>query len=185
MRTPTAVPLALAACLAAAPACFAARQIVLNDPHLPLWEMRPLDRHVYVLTLEGEWKAPPERDAEYFVNIEYPDGAVVQHRPTYDLLFRRGEVQVLLIQYQYEEHHLQRGDTLRIWITKQKPGGEPDDQEIVSNRLDVAWPFDRDVVRLPPKTRFTPPEPIDTFHPPGEEPAPPPKPGPPLPALEK
>ncbi len=175
MRTLAAVPLALAACLTAASACFAAPQLVLSDPNLPLWEIRPLDRHVYVLTLEGEWKAPPQRDAEYYVNIEYPDGAVVHHRPTYDLLFRRGEVQVLLIQYQYEKHHLQKGDTLRIWITKRMPGGEPDDQEIVSNGLEVAWPFDRDVVRLPPRTRFTPPEPIDTFHPPGEEPVAPPK----------
>ena len=180
MRTLAAVPLALAACLAAAPACFAAPLIILTDPNLPLWEIRPLDRHVYVLSLEGEWTVPMEkRDGEYHVNIEYPDGAVVEHRPTLDKLFRRGEVQVLLIQYQYEKHHLQKGDTLRIWVTKWKPGDEPDDQEVISNGLEVAWPFDRDVVRRPPKTRFSEPEPIDAFHPPGEEPIPQPKPNPP------
>ena len=101
MRTPTAVPLALAACLAAAPACFAARQIVLNDPRLPLWEMRPLDRHVYVLTLEGDWKSPPGRDAEYLRQHRVSRrGRWCSTRPTDDLLFRRGEVQALLIEYQ-------------------------------------------------------------------------------------
>jgi hypothetical protein len=179
MRTLAAVPLALAACLAAAPACFADLQITLRDPNLPLWEMRPLDRHVYVLSLEGEWmKDMPQRDAEYRVNIEFPDGAVIEHRPPIDKMFRRGEVQVLLVQYQYEKHDLQKGDTLRIFITKRKPDGEPDDWEVVSNGLEVAWPFDRDIVRRPPRTRFTPPEPIDAFHPPGDEPAPP-KPSPP------
>ena len=180
MRTLSAVPLALAACLCAVPACFAESQVTLRDPNLPLWEMRPLDRHVYVLSLEGEWKrGMPQRDADYRVNIEYPDGAVIEHRPTFEKAFRKGEIQVLLVQYQYDEHHLQRGDTLRIYITKRMPGIRPDaksdDWEVVSNRLEVAWPFDRDVVRLPPKTRFSEPEPIDAFHPPGEEPVPAPK----------
>ncbi len=172
---------ALAACLAAGPACFAEVQVTLRDPHLPLWEIRPLDRHVYVLTLEGEWKkGMPQRDADYRVNIEYPDGAVVDQPPTSEKAFRRGEIQVLLVQYQYEQHQLRRGDTLRVFITRRMAAASvdapPDDWEVVSNRLEVAWPFDRDVVRLPPKTRFSEPEPIDAFHQAGDEPVPPPKP---------
>jgi hypothetical protein len=180
MRTLAVVPLALAACLTAASACFADPQIILSDPHLPLWEMRPLDRHVYVLSLDGEWqKDMPQRDAEYHINIEFPDGTVIEHRPTFEKTFRKGEVQVLLVQHQYEDHHLQRGDTLRIFITKRMPASEQDrhtvDQEIVSNGLEVPWPLDRDIVRHAPKTRFSEPEPIDAFHPGAEEPLPPPK----------
>jgi hypothetical protein len=172
MRTFAIVQFAVAACLTAATACVAAPQIVLSDPKLPLWEMRPLDRHVYVLSLEGEWQIPPqERDGDYHLNIQFPDGSAVEHRPTYDKIFRQGEVQVLLTQYQYE-NHLQKGDKLRIFITKHKPDGSPDDQEVISNRLDVAWPFDREVARQPPKSRFSEPEPIDAFHPAGAEPIP-------------
>ena len=178
MRTPAAVSLALAVGLAAAPACFAAPPLVLSDPNLPLWEIRPLDRRVYVLFLEGDWKSPPPYDAEYYVNVEYPDGAVVEHRPAYEQPFRRGEIQVLLPQYQYEKHNFQRGDKLTVFVTRRKPGGGPDDQEVVSNRLEAAWPFDRDVVRRPPKTKYSEREPIDIFRAPGEEPVAPPRPVP-------
>ena len=176
MRTPALVSLALTVLLAAAATCPAAPQLVLSDPNLPLWEMRPMDRHVYVLTLEGDWKTKPQWDAEYSVNIEFPDGAVVEHRPVVERFFRKGEVQVLLIEYQYEKHHFQKDDRLTVFISKRLPGGGPDDRETISNPLEVAWPFDRDVVRLPPKTRFSEPTPIDTYFPPGQEPAPPPKP---------
>ncbi|HVS40023.1 MAG TPA: hypothetical protein VMS17_30975 [Gemmataceae bacterium] len=173
MRTLAAVPLALAVCLSAASTCLADQQITLRDPKLPLWEIRPLDRHVYILSLEGEWrKGFPDRDAEYRINIEFPDGTVIEHRPTLDKMFRKGEVQVLLVQYQYEGH-LQKGDTLRIFITKRAPASEQNqetvDQEVVSNGLEVPWPLDRDVVRHRPYTRFSEPEPIDAFHVPGEE----------------
>ena len=138
-----------------------------------------MDRHVYVLTLEGDWKTPPRWDAEYHVNVRYPDGAVVEHRPTVEQFFRKGEVQVLLIQYQYEKHHFQKGDALTVFVTKRLPGGGPDDWEVVSNRLEVAWPFDRDVVRLPPKTRYSQANPIDAFFPPGQAPVAPPNLNPP------
>ena len=43
--------------------------------------------------------------------------------------------------------------------------------EVVSIRLELEWRLNRRVLRLPLRTRFTPPEPIDAFHPPDEEPA--------------
>jgi len=178
MRKPSAVPLTLAVFLAAAPACLAAPQVFLSDPALPLWEMRPMDRHVYVLSLEGDWRTPPAWDAEYHINVEYPDGAVVENRPTVERFFRKGEVQVLLMQYQYQKH-VRKGDVLTVFVTKRLPGGGPDDWEVVSNRLAVAWPFDRDVVRLPPKTRYSEMSPIDAFTSPGQEPVPPPQTNPP------
>jgi hypothetical protein len=175
MRNVPAVSAAFAVCLATAPTCLAAPQLILSDPKAPLWEMRPLDRHVYILTLEGDWKTKPQWDAEYSIHIVFPNGVEVDHRPTYERLFRRGEVQCVLIEYQYEKNHFQPADKLTVYVTKRKPGADPD-QEVISNRLEVAWPFDRDVVRKPPKTRFSEPDPIDAFHPSGEEPAPPPKP---------
>ena len=67
-------------------------QLVLTDLGYPLWEMRPLDRHVYVLTLEGDWKSPPDRDAAYYVNIEFPDGGTAAHRPTIEALGVIGKI---------------------------------------------------------------------------------------------
>lgn len=182
MRTLSTFSLATAICLAVAvPACVAApHQIHLSDPDLPLFEIRPLDRHVFVLSLEGDWKTPPDRDDIYYVNIEYPNGVVVEHRPTYERMFRKGEVQCALIEYQWKMNDFHEGDTLKVFITRRRAGSPSDEQEVISNRLEVAWPFDRKVVRRPPKTRFTEPEPIDAFHPEGEEPVKRPNPLPPL-----
>jgi hypothetical protein len=58
MRTLSVLSLSLAVCLSAAPAHAASHQLVLADPGYALWEIRPLDRRVYVLTLEGDWKTP-------------------------------------------------------------------------------------------------------------------------------
>jgi hypothetical protein len=171
MRTLSVLSLTLAVCLSAAPSRAAAsHQLVLTDPAYALWEIRPLDRRVYVLTLEGAWKAPPDPDAGYYVNIEFPNGGTVAHRVLDDRMFRKGDVQCLLVQYQWEKYHFQKGDALTVFVTRKKPGIAPDDQEVISNRLEVAWPFDRQVVRLAPRTRFTEREPIDAFHPEAEEP---------------
>jgi hypothetical protein len=180
MRTLSTCSLALAVILGVAvPACLAAPpQVVLNDPDLSLFEMRPLDRHVFVLTLEGDWKTPPDWDASYYVNIQYPNGVVVEHRPTLERMFRKGEVQCLLIEYQWEKNGFQPGDRLSVFITRRRAGSPTDAQEVISNRLEVAWPFDRKVGRRPPKTRFTEPDPIDIFRPEGDEPVKPPKPAP-------
>jgi hypothetical protein len=170
MRTLSAISLTLAACLSAVPAQAASHQLVLTDPGYALWEIRPLDRRVYVLTLQGDWKAPADPDAGYYVNIEYANGGVVTHRVLDNRMFWKGDVQCLLIQYQWEKNHFQKGDTLTVFVTRKKPGIPPDDQEVISNRLEVAWPFDRQVVRLAPRTRFTEREPVDAFHPEAEEP---------------
>lgn len=170
MRTLSVVSLTLAVCLSAAPARAASPQLVITDPGYALWEIRPLDRRVYVLTLEGDWKTPPDPDAEYYVNIEFPNGAVVAHRALDDRQFWKGDVECLLVQYQWEKNHFQKGDKLTVFVARRKPGVPPDDQEVISNRFEVAWPFDRQVVRLAPRTRFTEREAVDVFHPMIEQP---------------
>ncbi|HBI42825.1 MAG TPA: hypothetical protein DDY78_08195 [Planctomycetales bacterium] len=166
MRTLSVLSLTLAVCLSAPPARAAAsHQLVLTDPGYALWEIRPLDRRVYVLTLEGAWKTPPDPDAGYYVNIEYANGGTVTHRVLDDRMFGKGDVQCLLMQYQWEKYRFQKGDKLTVFVTRKKPGAPPDDQEVISNRLEVMWPFDRQVVRLAPRTRFTEREPVDAYHP--------------------
>lgn len=182
MRALSAVILTSALCLGVTVPAVAAEspQLILSDPGYPLWEIRPQERHVYVLTLEGDWKSPPDHDAVYYVNVEFPDGGTVEQRiGNDDHLFRRGDVRCLLIEYQWKKHHFERGDKLAVFVTRRDAASVPDDQEVVSNRLEVEWPFDRKVVRLPPRTRFTPREPIDAFHPEGDESVAPPKPPPP------
>ena len=168
MRTVAAFLLTLAVCL---PARAASPQLVLTDPGYALWEIRPLDRRVYVLTLEGNWKAPADPDAGYYIHIEFPNGARVTHRVLDDRMFGKGDVQCLLIEYQWERNHFQKGEALTVFVTRKKPGAPPDDQEVISNRLQVAWPFDRQIVRLEPRTRFTERVPVDAY-PPGVDPIP-------------
>ena len=64
-------------------------------------------------------------------------------------------MECLLIQYQWEKYHFQKGDKLTVFVTRKQPGVALNDQQVISNRLVVAWPFDRQVVRLAPRTRFT------------------------------
>jgi len=162
MRTLSILSLMLAVCL---PARAASHQLVLTDPGYALWEIRPLDRRVYVLTLEGNWQTPADPDAGYYVNIEFPNGAAVTHRVLDDRMFRKGDVQCLLMQYQWQRNHFRKGDALTVFVTRKKPGAPPDDQEVISNRMEVKWPFDRQIVRLAPRTRFTEREPVDAYHP--------------------
>jgi hypothetical protein len=186
MRTLSVFSLTLAACLSAVPVRAASPQLTLTDPGYALWEIRPLDRRVYVLTLEGNWKSPPDLDAGYYVNIEYANGGTVMHRVLDDPMFFKGDVQCLLVQYQWERNHFQKGDKLTVFVTRKNPGAPPDDQEVVSNRLEVAWPFDRQVVRLAPRTRFSEREPVDVFQPGAAEPIRRPLPAvPPVPPPEK
>ena len=127
MRILSAAILATALCLAGAvSAGAAAPQLVLSDPGYPLWEIRPQERRVYVLTLEGYWKSPPGRDAVYYVNVEYPDGGTVEQRVgDDDRLFRRGDVRTLLIEYQWKKHHFERGDKLAVFVTRRDAASAP------------------------------------------------------------
>jgi hypothetical protein len=68
----------------------------LIDGNLPLQELRPMDRHTYVLTLEAEWgedgkeKLRPVEHKPYYVNVFFPDGAVYSHRVLGTPVFANG-----------------------------------------------------------------------------------------------
>jgi hypothetical protein len=74
----------------------AADKSKLIDEERPLQELRPLDRHTYVLTLEAEWgvegkqKLRPADDKSYYVNLFFPDGGVHSHRVLGAPVFARG-----------------------------------------------------------------------------------------------
>src|SRR5262245_28867000 len=95
--TPETFPMRLAALLAAsltlslpmlAPAVEPAR-LVLTDEELSIQELRPLERHVWVLTLEGKWSDPSQPGVKHYVNVFFPNGAVASHRVLSEDLTRK------------------------------------------------------------------------------------------------
>jgi hypothetical protein len=73
------------------PALIAADPLPLRlaDPKLPLQELRPLDRHVWVLSLEGTWTQPAIPGMAYHINLLFPNGQSYSHR-VLDDSFRLG-----------------------------------------------------------------------------------------------
>jgi hypothetical protein len=141
--------------------------LVLKDEGLPIWELRPLDRRVHVLTLDGDWKRKPVRGAVYEMNVRFRDGTTYAHRVIDDDLFRQGEVRCVLQEYQLVRHKVARAGRFTVYVTERTPGGKP---VVISNRLTIRWPLKRAVVRRPPRTKRTPPPPIDAFPLPDDEP---------------
>jgi hypothetical protein len=150
---------------------------MLADEGLPLQEIRPQDRHVYVLTLEGRWQKPPAPGVAHHVNVLFPNGQVYSHRVLDDALFRKGEVRCLLPEYQLIRNGVARGGDLTVVVSAGRPVNTASAQEVISDALSVHWPPKRPIVPRPPRTRHTPPRPIDDFPLPGEQmpekPAPP------------
>jgi hypothetical protein len=147
--------------------------LLLTDPNLPLQELRPLDRHVWVLSLEGNWKQPALPGVAYHVNLLFPNGQSYSHRVLDDAAFRAGEVRCLIPEYQLVRNGLARGGRITIVVSARRTVASLLDPEIVSAPMEVAWPMNRPINRWPPRTRFAQPEPIDAFRPPSEMPPPP------------
>lgn len=177
----------------AGPAVADSSRIELSDDKLPLLELRPLDRRVYVLTLDGKWLHPANAGKAYYINLLFPNGQSFNHRALDDTLFRQGEVRAVLQDYQLKRGGVAEGGKLRVFISEGKPTTSAEAPEVVSNVLQVAWPMDRPVVPRPPRSRYSPLPPVDPFPPlenelpprapavlpppkPAAEPAPPPKP---------
>ncbi len=148
----------------------------LTDPGLPLQELRPLDRHVWVLTLEGTWKQPATPGIAYHVNLLFPNGQSYSHRVLDAELFGKGEVRCLIPDYQLLRNGLARGGKFTLVVSARRPVTSATAPEVVSDRFTVRWPLDRPIVPWPPRTRYSPPAPIDALPVPGQrtpKPAPP------------
>ena len=138
----------------------------LSDPNLPLQELRPLDRHVWVLGLEGEWKQPALLGVGYHVNLIFPNGQSYSHRVLDDATFRVGEVRCLIPDYQLLRNGLASGGKFTIVVSARRSVTTAKATEVVSAPFEVRWPLDRPILRWAAPTRFTPRPPIDAFPPP-------------------
>ncbi len=168
-------------------------QLELKDPQLPLYEVRPLDRRVYGLTLEGTWKEPAKSGSHHYVNVLFPDrgsySVRVDENPTVarklvserkngktvyrsveDTPFRRGEVRCLIPNNQLIRHGVAQGGQLTIVVSVDKPVDSAKAKEVVSNALVITWPLDRSIARRPPRSRYADPEPVDAVPLPDEQP---------------
>jgi hypothetical protein len=167
--TPLAVALSLA--LTASRAGAAAGRLTLADEKLPLQEIRPQDRHVWVLTLEGTWQQAPTFGHPFYVNLLFPNGTSYSHRVLDEALFRAGEVRCLMPEYQLIRSGVARGGTITVVISADRAVKSARAPEVISAPFEVRWPMDRPVVRRPPRTRHTPPPEIDAMPLPGDLPA--------------
>lgn len=140
----------------------------LLDEGLPLQELRPLDRHVYVLSLDGVWKQPPTLGIAYHVNLLFPNGQDYSHRVLDDAMFRTGELRCLIPDYQLVRNGLARGGKFTLVVSARRTVTSATAPEVVSDFFEVRWPLDRPIVPWPPRTRHTPPPPIDSFPLPGQ-----------------
>jgi hypothetical protein len=173
----TSASLSLALCLGltlAASAVAADRPMHLTDPKLPLQVIRPLDRHVYVLTLEAKWDNPASEGVVHYVNVLFPNGGVYSHRVVDEGLVRAGEVRVFLPDYALIRNGVNQGGTLTIVVSAGRSVDSADAPAVESDGLEVKWPPDRPIVTKAPRTKYTPREPIDAFVPEGPMPKAPP-----------
>jgi hypothetical protein len=150
------------------PLCGAEPPLLLSDPKLPLLEIRPLDRHVWVLALDGEWKQSAIPGVSYHVNLLFPNGQSYSHRVLDDAAFRLGEVRCLVPEYQLVRNGLGRGGPFRIVISARRSVTTAQAPEVISALFTVRWPLNRPIQRWLPPSRFAPPEPIDAFRPPNQ-----------------
>jgi hypothetical protein len=147
-------------------------KLELTDDKLPLLELRPLDRRVYVLTLDGTWNQPPTPGKSYHVNLLFPNGQVFSHRPLDDGPFRQGEIRAMLQDYQLRRGGVADGGKVTIVVSEDKPVALADAPEVISNVMQVSLPMDRAIVSTAPRSRIAPPPLVDPF-PPGPSELPP------------
>jgi hypothetical protein len=135
----------------------------LTDEGLPLQEIRPLDRHDRILTLEGKWNRPAKDDVKHYVNILFPNGQSASHRVLDEALVRKGEIRCVLQEYELVRNGVAGSGDFVIVVSQKRPVSSPTAAEVISDALKVTWPMDRPVVKRPPLTRHSPPPPIDAL----------------------
>jgi hypothetical protein len=154
--------------LMAAAARAEAPKLELSDGKYPLWELRPLDRRVYVVSLDGVWKRPWVRGASYQLVVRFPDGTTYSHRPINDQLFAQGEMRFMVPEYLLLRTGAAKSGKLRFHVTERPTAGaKPED---MSNTVELNWPLKRPIGRRAPAVKSTVPVPIDAF---SDEEAPP------------
>ena len=183
MRSVLSLLLTLGAVLGFAAPAAAQAQLTLADPGLPLQELRPNDRYVYVLTLEGKWKQPMPAGVPYYVNVLFPEGGGYSNRIEDEGALARGVVRVLIQPSKHPCHGPSTGHLLVV-VSARHPVCSTTEADVVSQVVAVRWPLDRPIQKGLPPAGPGALEPVDRFPLPGEA-LPPPKaekPAPPKPA---
>ena len=145
-----------------APAANAPR-LRLADEKLPLQLLRPLDRQVYVLTLDGKWLHRSEQGVKHYVNYTFPSGSSYSHRVDNEELFRKGEIHCVLINHELARGGVWHGGKFKVVISAGKSVQSAESPEAISNVFEVTWPLDRAVSRYLPHTRHQGLRPVDAF----------------------
>jgi hypothetical protein len=138
-------------------------RLVLSDEELSIQEIRPLERHDWILTLEGKWSTPPKPGVKHYVNVIFPNGAVSSHRVLSEDYARKGEFRVVIQEYDLIRNQVPRGAKLTIVISQDKMITSATDPEVISEPFVTPWPLDRPIVKRPVETRHTPPGEIDAM----------------------
>jgi hypothetical protein len=175
MRSVLSLLLTLGAVLGFTAPAAAQAQLTLGDPGLPLHELRPNDRYVYVLTLEGKWKQPMPAGVPYYVNVLFPEGGGYSNRIEDEDALGKGVVRALIQPSKHPCHGLGTGHLLVV-VSSRHPVHSTAEADVVSAVVAVKWPLDRPIQKEAPATKSGALEPVDRF-------PPPPKPEP-LPAIK-
>jgi hypothetical protein len=138
-------------------------RLTLMDEELSIQELRPLERHVWVLTLEGKWKTPAKPGVKHYVNVIFPNGGSSSHRVLSEEYAAKGEFRVLIQDPDLIRNQVPRGAKLTIVISVDKPVTSADAPEVISEPFVTPWPLDRPIVKRPVETRHTPPDELDAF----------------------
>jgi len=148
-------------------------RLELVDERLPLQELRPLDRRVYILTLDGKWNQAAPAETCY-VNFIFPNGACYSHRIEETELFHKGEVRCIIQGPQLIRNHLDSGGKFTIVVSAGREVTSASAPEVISNALQETWPMHRQISKFRTRTKYTELPPVDAFPIPGDSPPPPP-----------
>ena len=152
----------------------AKHQLELTDDGLPLQELRPMDRRVYILTLDGKWEQPPAADTTYYLNYFFADGGSYSHKVDDVPMFRKGEVRCIIQGYQLTRHGVARGGKFSVAVSAGREVTSPEAPEVISNVKELTWPMERRVIPFRVQSKHSPQPPVDELLRPGEELARPP-----------
>jgi hypothetical protein len=173
MRCSLALIVVASTYLGATTPAWAANRLELTDENLPLQELRPLDRRVYILTLYGQWHEPGKANV-YYVNFLFPNGSSYSHKILDPVLFHKGEVRCVIQGPQLIRNGLSEGGKFTIVISANEPVTSATAPQAISNAIVEPWPMNRPASQFRPYTKFGEPPPVDIFPIPGEILPPPP-----------
>src|SRR5262249_20242344 len=121
-------------------------RLKLMDEELSIQELRPLERHVWVLTLEGKWGTPAKPGVKHYVNVIFPNGASASHRVLSEDYAANAQFPVLIQDPDLVRNQVPRGAKLTVVISADKAVTAADAPEVISEPFVTPWPLDRPIV---------------------------------------